>query len=109
MPDQILYGGRLYYIPNNISAKYELRRILVFRFPIDVKLSEHFAKKIEALIFCRFGACSSNFQLFVANPHAAHPFEAARLSFDQNSSPDGSNNGVSQKTAKFHLKVLIST
>ena len=106
---KISYGKRLHYISNKISAKYELQRILVSRFPCGTKLSEHFAKKNEAHIFCRFGACSSNFELFAANQHAAHPFEATRPSFDQNWNPAGSNNGVSHKTAKLHLKVLIST
>ena len=104
----ISYGKRLHYISNKISAKYELQRILVSRFPCGTKLSEHFAKKNEAHNFCCFGACSSNFELLAANQHIAHPFEATKPSFDQKLNPDGSNNGVSHESAKFHLKVLIS-
>ena len=55
---KISCGGGHHYISNKISAKYELQRILVSRFPCDAKLSEHFAKKNEACIFCGFGACS---------------------------------------------------
>ena len=111
---KISYGERLHYISHKISAKYERRRIFVSKLSIGVKLSGHFAKKMQLTILCRFGACSSTFELFAANPHAAHSFQAARPSFDQNLSPNGLNNGVSResttvsfKSADFHLKMFF--
>jgi hypothetical protein len=43
----------------------------------------------------------------VANPPAAHPFEAARPTFDQNSSLDGSNNGISHLRASCRKKLQV--